>query len=80
MINDDSLFAFFDRTFKPADHFIELADGRSRNDFAKGKMDARVTVFDTQGVSCNITLQGLFYTPEKGNLYFYQLSPTTVSI
>ena len=64
MINDESLFVFFDSTFKPVDHSIELADSRRRNDLAKGKGDARITMFDSQGVSYIITLKGAFYTPE----------------
>ena len=64
MINDESLFVFFDSTFKPADHSIELADGRPRNDLAKGKGDATITMFDSQGVSYSITLKGALYTPE----------------
>ena len=64
MINDKSLFVSLDSTFEPTDHFIELADGRRRNDLAEGQGDAKIEMFNSQGVQYNITLKGALYTPE----------------
>ena len=63
IITNEKCFVKFDKTFRPSEHFIELADGRRKNNKALMCGDAVVTLKDTNGRLVEATLQNALYIP-----------------
>ena len=49
MINDATKFKMVDKSFRPEDHMIELADGSQVSGMAKMRGDAEVYLLDSEG-------------------------------
>ena len=64
IVNNENLFVSFDKDFNPENHYIELADGRRSNQFAKARGDAKFTIKDAQGLDHDITLKNALYVPD----------------
>ena len=63
IIIDKSKFVDFDKDFNPATHFIELADGKRKNNIATGRGKARVMMTDNKGVTHNVILKDALCVP-----------------
>lgn len=63
ILNDESYFVSFDRTFDPKEHIIELADGSSEIGIAKKRGDARLSFVDQKGDMCQVKLSNALYIP-----------------
>ena len=69
IINDKSKFVDFDRKFDPSTHFIELADG-SRANVVLGKGNAKVKLFDVNGILQDVVLNNALYIPSYNQNIF----------
>ena len=63
IITDESCFTKFDGTFRPSEHYVELADGSRANNVALKRRDAVVTLQDKKGRLVEATLQNTLYIP-----------------
>ena len=70
IICEKSLFSKFHSNFDGTKHFIELADGSRSNDVVKGKGDARVSVHNSEGKKCDLTLQNALCIPSYNQNIF----------
>ena len=68
-INDKSKFVDFDSKFDPSTHFIELADG-SRANVVLGKGNAKVKLFDVNGILQDVVLNNALYIPSYNQNIF----------
>ena len=62
IVTDDSCFVSIDESFKPGEHFIELADGKRANNVALKEVKYIQTV-DTTGKLYQITLDNVLFIP-----------------
>ena len=69
IINDKSKFVDFDSKFDPSTHFIELADG-SRANVVLGKGNAKVKLFDVNGILQDVVLNNALYIPSYNQNIF----------
>ena len=69
IINDKSKFVDFDRKFDSSTHFIELADG-SRANVILGKGNAKVKLFDANGILQDVVLNNALYIPSHNQSIF----------
>ena len=75
IITDKSKFVEFDETFKPANHFIELANGSKTNNLAQGKGTANVSLVDSHGHTKKAMLKNALYVPSfKQDIFSIVLS------
>ncbi|XP_074649045.1 uncharacterized protein LOC141904358 [Tubulanus polymorphus] len=73
IINDESKFVSFDKSFNADDHFIELADGSRMKNVALKRGDPRVQLTDSMGRICNVVLRNVLYIPTfKQNIFSVQ--------
>lgn len=63
MINDATKFKTVDRSFRPEDHMIELADGTKVSGMAKMRGDAEVCLLDSEGRQVRTRLKQALYIP-----------------
>ena len=69
IINDKSKFVDFVSIFDPSTHFIELADG-SRANVVLGKGNAKVKLFDVNGIMQDVVLNKALYIPSYNQNIF----------
>ena len=69
IINDKSKFVDFDKKFDPRTHFIELADG-SRANVVLGKGNAKVKLYDVNGILQDVVLNNALYIPSYNQNIF----------
>ena len=60
----------FDRKFDSSTHFIELADG-SRANVVLGKGNAKVKLFDVNGILQDVVLNNALYIPSHNQSIFF---------
>ena len=63
ILSNKELFTEFDKSFDPAEHYLELADGNRYNDLAKGRGKAIIYLNDIHGDSRPVTLRDALYVP-----------------
>ena len=63
IVNKDTNFVETDQSFKPEEHFIELADGSKSNNLAKKKGTVSISLRSTDGKIVNATLENVLYVP-----------------
>lgn len=63
MINDATKFKTVDKSFKPEDHMIELADGSKVSGMAKMRGDAEVYLLDSKGRHVKTRPKQALYMP-----------------
>ncbi|XP_067106269.1 uncharacterized protein [Osmerus mordax] len=63
MINDATKFKTVDKSFRPEDHMIELADGSKVSGMAKMRGDAEVYLLDSEGQQVKTRLKQALYIP-----------------
>lgn len=63
VVTSDSKFTYFDKSFDPEKHFIELADGTKANNIALKKGTVKVTLNTSNGKHVNAELQNALYVP-----------------
>lgn len=63
MINDATKFKTVDKSFKPGNHMIELADGSKARGRAKMRGDAEVCLLDSKGRRMKTRLKQALYIP-----------------
>ncbi|XP_066925480.1 uncharacterized protein [Clytia hemisphaerica] len=63
IVNTDSNFIDIDTTFKPDQHFIELADGSRSNNLAKKKGTVSISLLSSTGKVVNAKLDNVLYVP-----------------
>lgn len=63
MINDATKFKTVDKSFRPEDHMIELADGTKVSGMAKMRGDAEVFLLDSEGRRVRTRLKQALYIP-----------------
>src|SRR4029434_5879056 len=63
MINDATKFKTVDKSFRPEDHMIELADGSKVSGMAKMRGDAEVYLLDSEGRQVKTRLKQALYIP-----------------
>ena len=64
MINDKRKFISFDTTFKPEQHYVEVADGRHSSDLVLARGNAEFEVIDSNGQIRKIILNDAQYAPD----------------
>lgn len=75
MINDATKFKTSDKSFRPEDHMIELADGTKVSGMAKMRGDAEVYLLDSKGRRVRTMLRRALYIPSfPQNIFFSQSS------
>src|SRR5215469_16604214 len=70
IICDESMFENFNKNFDPSNHYLVLADSSKNNNLIKGKGDARVTLYDSNGNSHKIILKNALYIPSLKQYIF----------
>ena len=68
IISDKTKFISMNKSFNPATHFIELADGTRKNNLAIGKGDAKIILEDTQGNKREVILKDTLCIPGFQNI------------
>ena len=63
MINDATKFKTVDKSFRPEDHMIELANGSKVSGMAKMRGDAEVYLLDSEGRQVKTRLKQALYIP-----------------
>ena len=63
IVNDDSHFVYIDESYKPEEHYIELADGSRCNNVAKKRGTVVVDITDENGDVRKSTLNNALYVP-----------------
>ncbi|KAI4888112.1 hypothetical protein NFI96_008428, partial [Prochilodus magdalenae] len=63
MINDATKFKTVDKSFRPEDHMIELADGTKVSGMAKMRGEAEVYLLDSEGRRVRTRLKQALYIP-----------------
>ena len=63
IITDESKFSKYDESFKPENHFVELADGTRCNNIALKRGDANVSLVDVNGRRVRASLKNALYIP-----------------
>lgn len=63
IITDESQFVSFDESFRPENHFVELADGTRSNKAALKRGDANVSIVDVNGRRITASLKDALYIP-----------------
>ena len=61
IVTDKSKFTSFDNSFKPEQHYIELANGTKANNIARGRRGVRVSTINADGVRINAVLKNALY-------------------
>ncbi len=73
IINDESKFVSFEKSFNPEEHYIELADGSRTNNVAVKKGTAKFYLEDVDGKMHDIYLENALYAPSyKQNIFSVQ--------
>ena len=62
-INDESKFIKFDNTFKPDEHYVDLAIETRSNNVALKRGDVNITINDSTGKLIEATLKDALYIP-----------------
>ena len=63
IVNDEEKFTSEDEKFKPANHFVELADGRKYNNLATRRGDVPIQIFDVNGKAVRSGLSNALCIP-----------------
>ena len=63
IINDESKFTYIDENYRPEEHYIELADGKRKNNVAKKRGTVNVTIKDEDGKYRSANLDEALYVP-----------------
>ena len=63
IITDESKFVNFDDSFKPEQHYIELANGSRSNNIAEKRGDVKMTLIDSGGKNVNAILKNALFIP-----------------
>lgn len=63
MISDYTKFKTVDKTFKPENHVIELADGTKVSGVAKARGEAEIALMDSKGHKVTALLKNALYIP-----------------
>ncbi|KAJ8044729.1 Copia protein [Holothuria leucospilota] len=63
IVTDESKFESFDESFRPENHFVELADGSRSNRIALKRGDANVRIMDADGRCVIAKLENALYIP-----------------
>ena len=63
IVTDDSCFWSIDESFKPGEHFIELADGKRANNVALKRGKVLIQIVDTTGKLHQIILDNALFIP-----------------
>ena len=63
MINDATKFKAVDKSFRPEDHMVKLADGSKVSGMAKMRRDAEVYLLDREGRQVKTRLRQALYIP-----------------
>jgi hypothetical protein len=63
IVRDESWFINFDKTFKPKDHLMELADGTRKTGVAEKRGDAVIGLIDKSGKTVPVTLHNALWVP-----------------
>lgn len=61
MINDAKKFKMVDKSFRPKDHRVELADGTKVSGMAEMRGDAEIYLLDTEGWRVRMILKQALY-------------------
>lgn len=75
IVNFDN-FITTDKSFKPEEHFIELANGSMSNNVAKKKGTVQITFYTTDGKPVKIKLEDVLYVPSFPQCIFSVRSAT----
>ena len=70
IVNNDCNFVYIDETFKPSDHYIELADGSRQNNIAKKRGTVEVTFCDKEGKLVISQLENTLFIPSYPQCIF----------
>ena len=70
IVNSDKNFVYVDESFKPVEHFIELADGKRTNNVAKKRGTVAVTLKTAEGKTVNATLENTLFIPSYPQCIF----------
>ena len=70
IVNNDCNFVYIDETFKPSDHYIELADGTRQNNIAKKRGTVEVTFCDKAGKLVISQLENTLFIPSYPQCIF----------
>ena len=63
IVNDETIFTSFDKSFHPDQHYVELADGHRSNKLATHRGEARIMLLDKNGVYSYINLKNALLVP-----------------
>ena len=63
IVNDDSNFTYVDESYRPEEHYIELADGKRTNNVAKKRGTVTVNIRDEAGELRKGCLYNALYVP-----------------
>ncbi|KAJ8050275.1 hypothetical protein HOLleu_03413 [Holothuria leucospilota] len=63
IVTDELKFESFDESFRPENHFVELADGSRSNRIAHKRGDANVRIMDADGRCVIAKLENALYIP-----------------
>lgn len=63
ILNNADRFVSYDKTFNPANHFVEVADGHMSNQIVTARGNAKYQVVDSNGLSHEIVLENALLAP-----------------
>ena len=63
IVCDSERFTYFDKSYDPTNHYVELADGTRTNGLIKGKGNAKFQIYDSQGNVVSITVNDALFIP-----------------
>ena len=70
IVNKDTNFVYIDESFKPEDHFIELADETRTNSVAKKRGTVSISLRKNDGNIVSATLENVLYVPSYPQCIF----------
>ena len=78
IVNSDADFIFVDESFKPEEHYIELADGTRSNNVAKKRGTVKISLRSASGDLVNCTLDNALYVPSYPQCIFSVQAATRI--
>ena len=70
IVNVDQDFIYVDESFKPEEHYVELADGTRSNNVAKKRGTVIISLHNEHGNLVKVTLENALYIPSYPSVFF----------